>query len=92
MEPVVAPTSDLGGNHRGKRFGHCSNKPNTNRIALPTITARTMMTMVAVSLLMPSSTPKIADTMSVKRSRRHAKMRAKPVGAADATEAIGAAL
>ena len=37
---------------------------------------------------MPSSTPKAAETASVKRTRGHAKMRAKPVGIAGAAEVM----
>ena len=80
--------STVRGSHLGSRRGQRSSHPNTNRMALPTITARSTIDGQGAFLAGRVSKPKAAETTSVKRSRGHAKMRLKPLGTVAAVDAM----
>ncbi len=63
---------------RGSRGGHCSNTPNASCAQLATTNVRSIHTRAPVFEPMLISSPNSSATASVKRTRGHAKMRAKP--------------
>ena len=72
--------STVRGSHLGNLRGQCSSHPNMNRMAQPIIAARSTSRGNGALLCNPVTRPKLAETIKVKRSRGHAKMRLKPLG------------
>ena len=65
-------------NGRHSCRGHCSNNPNMKRIAMPTMMARASTMTVSACEPMLSISPNIVDTMSTNRTRRQARIWARP--------------